>query len=85
VDLTGSGIDLHSGDTFSVTLTYDGIKLTEKITDVQTGAVFTTTYTLDIGAVLGGNSGYVGFTAGTGGRTTTQSVSSWTYSAASTL
>src|SRR5262249_59778547 len=44
IDLTGTGIDLHSGHPFTVTLSYDGTTLTETIRDTVTNATFTTTY-----------------------------------------
>ena len=42
VDMTGSGIDLHSGDIFRVHMTYDGTNLAMTITDATTAATFTT-------------------------------------------
>jgi hypothetical protein len=78
IDLTGTGIDLHSGDTFQVNLTYDGTTLTETITDTVTHATFTTSYTVNIPGLLGSDVGYMGFTGGTGGLTAVQDVLSWT-------
>jgi hypothetical protein len=78
VDLTGTGIDLHSGDPFQVDLSYDGTTLTETITDTVTNATFTTTYVVNIPALLGSDVGYLGFTGGTGGLTAVQDVLSWT-------
>lgn len=79
VDLTGTGINLSSQDVFQVDLTYDGTTLTERITDTVTGATFTTTYLVNIPAKVGGNTAFVGFTAGTGGLTATQDVQTWTF------
>jgi Domain of unknown function (DUF1929)/Legume lectin domain/PKD domain len=81
IDLTGSGIDLHSGDTFAVHITYDGTNLVMRITDTVTNAVFTNTWPIDIPTTLGGNTAYAGFTGGTGGLTATQSILNWTLSA----
>jgi hypothetical protein len=78
VDLTGTGIDLHSGDLFRVNLTYDGTTLTERITDTVTNASFTTTYVVNIPGLVGSDVGYMGFTGGTGGLTAIQDVLSWT-------
>jgi hypothetical protein len=78
IDLTGTGIDLHSQDVFQVTLTYDGTTLTETIKDTNTGATFNHSYTVDIGTQVG-SLGYVGFTGGTGGLTTVADVQTWTY------
>jgi hypothetical protein len=81
IDLTGSGIDLHSQDVFQVHLTYDGTTLTETITDetLASHPSFTTSYTVDIPSFIGGNVGYAGFTGGTGGLTTVADVLTWTY------
>jgi hypothetical protein len=79
IDLSGTGIDLHSQDVFQVTLTYSGTTLTETIVDTTTGAMFTHAYTVNIGALVGSNVGYVGFTGGTGGLTTVADVQSWRY------
>jgi hypothetical protein len=78
-DLSSSGINLHSGDVFNVTMSYDGTTLTVKITDATTGASATQSYTINIPQTIGSNLGYVGFTAGTGGSTATQNILNWTY------
>ena len=80
VDLSSSGINLHSGDTFQVSLNYDGSTLTETITDTNTGATFSHAYTnVNIASLVGGSTAYAGFTAGTGGSTAVQDILSWTY------
>ncbi len=79
VDLTGTGIDLHNGDTFSVHMTYDGTTLAMTITDGVTGAVYTTSWPINIPQVIGSNTAYLGFTGGTGGSTSSQKVETWTY------
>ena len=79
VDLTGSGIDLHSGHVFNVHMVYDGTNLTMTITDATTNAAFTHAFPINIPATVGGNSAYVGFTGGTGGLTAIQEIISWTY------
>jgi len=79
VDLTGSGIDLHSGHTFSVALIYDGATLTEIIKDTVTNATFSQSYTVDIPGTLGSANGYIGFTGSTGTQTATQDILGWTY------
>ncbi len=84
VDLTGTGIDLHSGHPFDVTMSYDGTTLTVTITDSVTLATATQTYTVNIPLAVGGNTAYVGFTAGTGGFTAVQRIKSWTFSPAPT-
>jgi hypothetical protein len=79
-DLTNSGIDLHSGDVFNVSITYDGNILTVTITDAQTKASISRSYAVDIVSAVGSNLGYVGFTAGTGGLTATQRILTWSFS-----
>ncbi|HMC72281.1 MAG TPA: hypothetical protein VKJ07_24195, partial [Mycobacteriales bacterium] len=73
VDMSGSGIDLHSQDVFQVTLTYNGTTLTEVLLDTNTGVTFRHAYTVNIAAYVG-SLGYVGFTGGTGGLTTVADV-----------
>jgi hypothetical protein len=79
VDLTGSGIDLHSGHVFNVHMVYDGTNLTMTITDATSNASFTHAFPINIPATVGGNSAYVGFTGGTGGLTAIQEIVTWTY------
>jgi hypothetical protein len=79
IDLTSSGINLHSGDTFNVTLSYDGVTLTETIVDTVTKAKFTQNYTINIAATIGSPQAYLGFTGGTGGKSATQNILDWTY------
>jgi predicted alpha-1,2-mannosidase len=79
IDLSGYGIDLHSGDVFNVHVSYDGSTLWVTITDASTGASAALAYTIDIPATVGGPIAYAGFTAGTGDLTATQDILSWTY------
>src|SRR5438034_779276 len=79
IDLTPSGIDLHSGDTMGVHMTYQGTTLTMTITDNVVNKTFTTSWTIDIPGTVGGNMAYLGFTGGTGGQTASQKIESWTF------
>ena len=79
VDLNGSGIDLHSGDPFNVTLAYSNGTLTETLVDASTGASFTKSYAVDIPTIVGGRTAYFGFTGGSGGLSAVQDISSWTF------
>ena len=81
INLSRTGINLHSGHVFSVRLIYAGSTLTSVITDTVTNASATQTYTVDIPGAVGNSLAYVGFTAGTGGATATQDIQSWTYNA----
>jgi fibronectin type 3 domain-containing protein len=82
IDLSGSGLNLHSGHVFGVAMSYDGAVLTVTITDTVTNASATQSYAVDIADVIGGPTAYVGFTAATGGQTATQKIVNWTYAAA---
>ena len=76
----GGGVNLHSGDVFDVKMNYDGATLTLIITDSTTPThTFTTSFPIDIPATVGGNTAFVGFTAGTGGQTAKQEILNWTY------
>ena len=79
IDLTTTGINLHSGDYFNATLTYDGSNLTLTLTDAITLATWSHVFVVNIPAIVGGNTAYVGFTGGTGGLTSSQKLTSWTY------
>jgi hypothetical protein len=79
IDLTGTGIDLHSGHIFNGYLSYDGTNLILTINDLQTQAAFTRFFPMNIPSVVGGNTAYAGFTAGTGAETATQEILSWGY------
>ena len=68
INLTGSGINLHSGDLMDAHITYDGTTLNLTITDLATMASFTEPFPVNIPGTVGGNStAYLGFTGGTGG------------------
>jgi Malectin domain/Legume lectin domain/Fibronectin type III domain len=79
IDLSNSGIDLHSGEVFQVTMTYDGTTLDVTITDTSTQASTTQSYAVNIPQVIGSDTGYVGFTGGTGAQTAVQDILTWSY------
>ena len=72
-------MNLHSGDILHAYITYDGTTLTLTLTDTVTNASFTTSTAIDIPTTVGGNTAYVGFTAGTGVLAATQEILNWTY------
>jgi hypothetical protein len=80
IDMTSSGVNLHSGDTMAVCMVYNGTTLTMTITDTVTNASFSNSWTINIPAIVGGNTAYVGFTGGTGGLDAIQDILIWTYS-----
>ncbi len=81
IDLSSTGINLHSGDIFNAQLTYDGTTLTVVITDTVTNASVTQTYTINIPVMVGGPTAYVGFTGSTGSSSAIQNIQNWSYSA----
>ena len=83
LDLTSSGVNLHSGDVMHAFLTYDGATLALTLTDTVTGASFNAKQAIDIPSVVKGNTAYVGFTAGTGGTVAIQNILNWVFTPAS--
>ena len=79
IDLTGSGINLHSGDNMDAHITYDGTTLTLTITDLMTLATLSHPFVVNIPAAVGGNTAYIGFTGSTGGQTSVQQILNWSY------
>jgi hypothetical protein len=79
VDMTASGVNLHSGDTMHAHITYDGTTLTLTLTDTVTNASFTTSTAINIPTTVGGDTAYAGFTAGDWSLTSTQEILNWTY------
>ncbi len=81
INLAGSGIDLHSGDFIETHITYNGSTLYMTLTDYDTLATWSQSFAVNIPAIVGGNTAYVGFTGGTGGLSSSQKIISWTYTA----
>ena len=79
LNLVPLGINLHSGDVFRVDISYTYPTLTVTITDTLTGTHVTQYYTIDIPAVVGAPTAYVGFTGGTGAYVAYQTVLAWGY------
>ena len=84
LDMTSSGVNLHSSDILHAHITYDGTTITLKLIDTVTNASFTASKAIDIPAIVGSNLAYAGFTASTGSGTksATQTILNWTYAAA---
>jgi sugar lactone lactonase YvrE len=77
INLLPNKIDLHSGHTFHVELVYDGSTLTLTITDQVTHATLSQHFTVDIAGILGGPTGFAGFTGSTGGETAVENIIDW--------
>ena len=57
IDMTSSGVDLHSGDVFNVHMVYDETTLSMQITDASTQQSFATNWTIDIPGHGGSDNG----------------------------
>ena len=79
IDLSSTGINLHSGDYIDAHITYNGTNLNLTLTDEITLASWSHSFAINIPSVVNGNSAYVGFTGGTGGLTSSQKLTAWTY------
>ena len=79
INLSNTGINLHSGHIFNVAMAYDGTTLKVAITDTVTGATVAQSYSVNIPSIVGSTSAYLGFTGSTGALTATQNILSWTY------
>ncbi len=77
--LDNTGINLLSGDYMNVHMTYDGQNLNMTITDAVTLASWSHSWAINIPAQIGASTGYVGFTASTGGSSASQKLTYWTY------
>jgi hypothetical protein len=80
IDLTGTGIDMHSLDILKAHMTYDGVNLVMTLTDTVTQATWSHSWPIDIPGTVGGDTAWVGFTGATGGGAfSTQEILTWTY------
>ena len=78
-----SPVTLNDGNAQNITLIYNAAAqtLSETITDQAAGQTFATTYTgVSLSSIIGGGTAYVGFTGGTGGSTSTQTISNFSFS-----
>ncbi|HEY7088664.1 MAG TPA: L-type lectin-domain containing protein, partial [Tepidisphaeraceae bacterium] len=66
-DTDMSPLDLHNGDVFNATVTYDGTNLKVKVTDdSDPSKTFSASEAIDIPGLIGSDTAIVGFTAATG-------------------
>jgi len=79
LDLTGTGINLHNGDSILAQITYDGTNLKLTLTDMVNLSVWSHSFAVNIPAAVGSNTAYAGFTGGTGADSAKQEILSWTY------
>jgi autotransporter-associated beta strand protein len=79
-------LKLNSGDPIAVSIAYNANTqvLSVDLTDTTTSATAHVAYThVDLATLLGGSTAYVGFTGGTGGLTSTQTISGFQFDASS--
>jgi hypothetical protein len=79
ISLTGTAINLHSGDPFHAVITYSGTTLTVTLTDKTTGGTATESFTVNVPSSIGSSTAYAGFTGSTGAYTAVQNILDWTY------
>ncbi len=79
VDLGPTGFNLRSYDLSRASISYNGTTLTVVLLDLVTGATATQNYTVNIPAVIGGTTAWVGFTAASGHFGANQAIYDWTY------
>ena len=85
IDLTGTGINLHSGDMMGAHITYYGTTLNLTIADLTTLAFWSHPFVVNIPATVGGSAAYVGFTGGSGLHSSHQGILTWDYQAGQPL
>ena len=85
IDLTGTGVNISSGDPMNVTMNYNGSTLNVTITDLDTFASASQSYSVNIPSIVGSPTAYVGFTGGTGGLTSIPAILNWTYTPGQTI
>jgi hypothetical protein len=78
IDLTGTGIDMHSLDIFKAHMP-DGVNLAMTLTDTVTLATWSHSWPINIPGTVGGDTAWVGFTGATGAAASTQVILTWTY------
>jgi hypothetical protein len=81
--ISTSPVLLNSMDPIQVALSYDGSTLFETLTDPANSNTFSTSYIgVDLPAIVGGSTAFIGFSGGTGGGTSTQTISNFSFTEA---
>jgi hypothetical protein len=78
---------MSNGHLWTVNISYDGSNLTVTLTDPAEGSSFTAinSYPINLASVLGQNTAFVGFTAGTGSGWENHDIVNWTFANTSQL
>ncbi|HVT80048.1 MAG TPA: fibronectin type III domain-containing protein, partial [Phycisphaerae bacterium] len=77
--LGNTGFDMRSYDFSRAAITYDGTTLRVTLTNLRTGATATQQYTVNIPALIGGNTAWIGFTGADGSIVSNQTILNWKY------
>jgi hypothetical protein len=74
-------VDLTSQDPVQVTLSYNSSTntLSESLLDIDSGATFSTSYSINLASTVGGSTALIGFTGGDGAGTSTQVISNFSF------
>lgn len=78
-DLAPFNVGVASNNVMSAHVVYDGTLLTMVLTDTATGATTRMSWPVDIPAVVGANTAWVGFTGGSPNAAVTDAILSWAY------
>jgi hypothetical protein len=75
-----NNVDLSTGDTMMVRLSYSGTTLTQTVADLATGAAASETYTnVNLPSIVGSTTALVGITGATDGNASTQTISNFLF------
>ncbi len=78
-------VNLAGGNPIAVSISYDGTKLSTRLTDLVTHATFATNAVVDIVGVLGSDTAYVGMTGADGGISSKQVISNFQFASLTSL
>lgn len=84
IDLTGTGLQLGSGDTIKAHMSYANGALSITLTDPINSATYTNTFNINIPQSIGSTTAFVGFTGSTGATVSSQKILTWTFSTSPT-
>lgn len=79
--LSTAPVDFDSTDPISVSINYTTSNLSVTVTDVTTAASYSTNFNVDLEAVAGGSTAYVGFTGASGAAQSHQTISNFQFNA----
>jgi len=77
--LSADPVNIAGGNPIDVSVVYDGGVLGLTLSDAMFGTTFTTSLPIDLPAILGADTAYVGISGATGGTTSTQTVSDFAF------